>query len=78
MINRNDLFITIRDNNCKLLDPVYVSCSIETVYCTNLNAVPTSDDGYVLWKVQEKIGDPVRELHQAPDGGVYSSKNLYS
>jgi hypothetical protein len=85
MIDRNELFITVRDEKGNLLDPVFVTCSVEGgreyyperlskgVYRTAKNSVPSSDD-CVVWRVQEKMGDSIRTIRQASDGGVYKVK----
>jgi hypothetical protein len=82
VIDRNELFVTIRDNKGELLDPVSVTCSVKGgpeylperlskgIYLVSKSAVP-APDGYVIWRIKEKTEDPIRETNQASDGGIY-------
>jgi hypothetical protein len=84
MVDRNELFITTRDNKGDFLDPVYVTCATDSgpecpperlskgVYLVSKEAIPISD-GCVVWRLQEKTGDPIKEMQQASDGGLYKN-----
>ena len=82
MINRDNLFITIRDSQGNLLDPVNITCSTQQrpacaperlskgKYLVAEGAFPVVSDGYIIWKVQEFPGDKTVEIYQASDGGL--------
>ena len=81
MVDRDKLFITIRNCVGNVMDPMCISYSINNskewaperlskgIYKISENTVPTETD-CIVWKIQESKTDKIMELRQKSDGDL--------